>query len=63
MRFAEMVLRSLAARIESMIAEYDASTSGGTMMDIKVSMRCEQWGSDRDRGREVRTRHLEGDGG
>jgi hypothetical protein len=28
MRFAEMVLRSLARRISSMIAEYDASTSG-----------------------------------
>jgi hypothetical protein len=28
MRFAEMVLRSLARRISSMMAEYDASTSG-----------------------------------
>lgn len=31
MRFSEMVLRSLAARIESMMVTNDVSTSGGTM--------------------------------
>ena len=30
MRFSEMVSRSLAARIESMMVVNDASTSGGT---------------------------------
>ncbi len=30
MRFSEIVSRSLAARIESMIVVKDASTSGGT---------------------------------
>lgn len=31
MRFSEMVSRSLAARIESMMVVNDASTSGGTI--------------------------------
>lgn len=31
MRFSEMVSRSLAARIESMMVVKDASTSGGTV--------------------------------
>ena len=31
MRFSEMVSRSLAARIESMMVVNDASTSGGTV--------------------------------
>lgn len=31
MRFSDMVLRSLAARIESMMVIKDDSTSGGTM--------------------------------
>lgn len=33
MRFSEMVSRSLAARIESMMVVNDASTSGGTSED------------------------------
>lgn len=34
MRLAEMVLMSLSARILSMMAEYDAATSGGRARDI-----------------------------
>lgn len=36
-RFSDMVLRSLAARIESMMVIKDASTSGGTAQTRNIS--------------------------
>ena len=45
-RFSEIVSRSLAARIESMIVMKDASTSGGTkgwgIISVKL---CRSWSS------------------